>query len=81
MLTNYLDILQLDLLSTEPEPIEATTLAGRVTRKKNLTGKYSDPLSKKAREEYIQENEIGIESIPLEPEVYLLISSVKFSLL
>jgi hypothetical protein len=60
----------------EPEQVsvETTTPAGRVTRKKNLTGKYSDLLSKRAREEYIRDNDIGVESIPLEPEVFIFIS-------
>jgi hypothetical protein len=64
------------LLPTEPEQlsVDTTTPAGRVTRKKNLIGKYSDLLSKKAREEYIQENEVAVESIPLEPEVSIFIS-------
>ncbi len=60
----------------EPEQLSVETTTpwhtGRVTRKKILTEKYSDLLSRKAREEYIQDNDIGeVESIPLEPEVLI----------
>lgn len=48
-----------------------------MTRKLNLTAKYSELLSKKAREEFVQESEIEVESAPpVEREVLVLISSV-----
>ena len=48
-----------------------------MTRKLNLTGKYLELLSKKAREEFVQESEVEVESAPpVEPEVLVLISSV-----
>lgn len=53
-----------------------------MTRKLNLKGKYSELLSKKAREEYVQESsDVGVESASVEPEVLVLISNVNFSLL
>lgn len=80
---NCLDILKLeeDLLPTEPEllPVETSEPVGRVTRKLILTGMYSGLLSKKAREEFVQESnsEVGVElAPPVEPEVLVLISSV-----
>jgi hypothetical protein len=41
------------------EQPETTTIQPRVTRKKKLTGMYSDLLSKKTREAYFQDNNIG----------------------
>jgi len=48
-----------------------------VTRKLNLTAKYTDLLSRKIREE--QDN-AEADSVPLDTEVIVFISNTKFSL-
>ena len=64
-----------DLLYTEPEQSsiqETTATAGRVTRKKNITGSYVTLLGKKGQEDYVQKTNIATELIALlEPEFSL----------